>query len=329
ADALQIHLRSHTGERPFKCNICGNRFTTKGNLKVHFQRHKEKYPHIKMNPHPVPEHLDNMPTNNGIPYGMSVPIDESNFADTNPVLGLPSTGLHPPVLQGFKPSYDVPVGGDLYSQRPSSSGSDGASISSGMFSQEMVGLDQSKDSSDALAGLHHINVNGLHGENGSDTAKLQQMVDGLETKTNDPNECVICHRVLSCQSSLKMHYRTHTGERPYKCKICGRAFSTKGNLKAHYGVHRANTPLKMQHSCPICHKKFTNAVVLHAPRRSTKQHLCNSCGKNFSSASALQIHERTHTGEKPFVCTICGRAFTTKGNLKVKMSFRLWILLVN
>ncbi|XP_066204810.1 sal-like protein 1 [Saccopteryx leptura] len=96
----------------------------------------------------------------------------------------------------------------------------------------------------------------------SETSKLQQLVENIDKKATDPNECVICHRVLSCQSALKMHYRTHTGERPFKCKVCGRAFTTKGNLKTHYSVHRAVPPLRVQHSCPICQKKFTNAVVL-------------------------------------------------------------------
>jgi len=66
------------------------------------------------------------------------------------------------------------------------------------------------------------------------------MIDKLEKTTNksDSNECVVCKRILSCQSALKMHYRTHTGERPFQCRICSRAFSTKGNLKTHMNIHR-------------------------------------------------------------------------------------------
>ncbi|XP_038827394.1 sal-like protein 3 [Salvelinus namaycush] len=96
----------------------------------------------------------------------------------------------------------------------------------------------------------------------SETSKLQQLVENIDKKITDPNQCVLCHRMLSCQSMLKMHYCIHTGERPFKCKVCVRAFTTKGNLKTHIGVHRANSPLQVQHSCPICQKKFSKAVVL-------------------------------------------------------------------
>merc|ERR1719384_360433 len=43
---------------------------------------------------------------------------------------------------------------------------------------------------------------------------------------------------------------------------------------------------------------------------------CRVCLKVFGCASALEIHMRSHTKERPFKCPDCERGFTTKGNLK-------------
>ena len=48
------------------------------------------------------------------------------------------------------------------------------------------------------------------------------------------HKCHICERLYSQKSSLVIHMRVHTGERPYQCDICQKLFTSSSKLKKHF-----------------------------------------------------------------------------------------------
>ena len=103
-----------------------------------------------------------------------------------------------------------------------------------------------------------------------------------ETRVNPEEPPVVRKK----HRAVKLHLRTHTGEKLNRRDQCDKAFRQKCNLTKNLKIHSREKPFQ-----------------------------CDQCKNIFQTKSDFARHLRKHSAEKPYQCDQCHKSFLQKGTL--------------
>ncbi|KAI8044331.1 testis-specific zinc finger protein topi [Drosophila gunungcola] len=112
---------------------------------------------------------------------------------------------------------------------------------------------------------------------------------------------------------------TGTGRlRQYLCDICGKSYTQSSHLWQHLRFHQGVKPFVCQEE--NCDRKFTIRPDLNDHIRKChtgeRPYLCLVCGKRFLTGSVFYQHRLIHRGERRYECEECGKRFYRADALK-------------
>ncbi|XP_046423805.1 zinc finger protein 16-like isoform X1 [Neodiprion fabricii] len=165
-------------------------------------------------------------------------------------------------------------------------------------------------------------------QSGSDVSDVSDNED-KESRTSSPEPPSVTHKNIEIKQEppcydTKPFELMETDEdvlnnsiKPYECTICARSFISQIGLQNHLWSH-----LPRDHRFdgkPILRSQqvFSTNGVLHtsSDNNSTGNFICPICSKRISTKGNLKVHLETHRPKGKYGCDICGRIFKTQSNL--------------
>ncbi|XP_070547134.1 zinc finger protein 429-like [Ptychodera flava] len=145
--------------------------------------------------------------------------------------------------------------------------------------------------------------------------------------------CKYCGDVFMGIQTLNRHTKSIHGEKAeFKCQRCEKTFGNRSKLLRHIKAFQnrescsTRSPRSKENSdihCPVCQKKFgTNwNLTIHMRQHSgDKPFKCYKCDKAYIRKRSLtEHHQRAHSDIKPIRCEVCGKGFIRKTHLRWHM----------